>query len=174
MSKKSGRRRRQQRALQRSKAQNAKGQPLGPQERGTMASFSATVTSTTTSYSGPIPPPEILRQYEEVSPGSVALILEWAGSQAKHRQGLEEYALKHEARRSWGGLIAGFFVAMTAIVGGITAILYGYDTAGASVISLTVVSLVSTFLYGTWSRKSERQSRNEALIREKQKRLPHE
>src|SRR5687768_13622143 len=42
-----------------------------------------------TTYSGPIPPPAILRGYEDIVPGSADRIMGWAESQTKHRHKLE-------------------------------------------------------------------------------------
>lgn len=41
-------------------------------------------------YSGPLPPPEILRQYDEILPGSASAIIQAYQSQVKHRLNVEQ------------------------------------------------------------------------------------
>ena len=62
----------------------------------------ATLTAEFTALSGPLPPPEMLAQYEEILPGAAERILSMAERQAEHRQKLEwdesnaERALKRD------------------------------------------------------------------------------
>jgi len=41
------------------------------------------------SYSGPIPPPSLLKAYDAIVPGSADRIMRWSESQTEHRQRLE-------------------------------------------------------------------------------------
>jgi len=45
-------------------------------------------------YQGPITPPELLRQYDEIVPGAADRILEMAEEQSKHRQSCERMPYK--------------------------------------------------------------------------------
>ncbi len=58
-------------------------------------------------YQGPLPPPAMLRGYEELVPGGVARILAMAERQAAHRQTIESR-----------GQLFGFSLAVCAIAGG--------------------------------------------------------
>ncbi|MCC7475041.1 MAG: DUF2335 domain-containing protein [Pirellulales bacterium] len=128
-------------------------------------------TSYTLAYSGPIPPPEVLARYEEVVPGTAAQIIDWANRQAVHRQQLEKLAVSSELRRSHWGLGLGFVVAMSAILGGVYCILQGHDWAGASLVGGSLVSLVTSFIVGTNSRKAERLEKSRMLTSEKTRRI---
>lgn len=131
----------------------------------------AATSTTVSTYSGPIPSPDDLARYNDIVPGSGAQLIEWANRQAIHRQEIEKFALRHEAKRSWCGLAAGFVIAMSAIVGGVTCILQGHDVAGASLVGTSLVGLVTSFIVGTVSRGAERRDRTRLLTGEKLKRL---
>jgi uncharacterized membrane protein len=131
-----------------------------------------TATSTTVSqYSGPIPSPEALARYNEIVPGAAAQLIEWANRQATHRQSLEDFAVRHEAKRSWWGLAAGFAIAISAVAGGVLCILNGHDVAGASLVGTSLVGIVTTFVVGTVSRGLERRDRARMLTGEKMRRI---
>lgn len=49
--------------------------------------------SRTTSYSGPIPPPAMLKEYDDAVPGAASRILDLAERQADHRMDLEKKVL---------------------------------------------------------------------------------
>ena len=53
-----------------------------------------------TQYSGPIPPPEIFRGYEEVLPGSAERILKMTERQLEHRITTENKQLDHSIKLS--------------------------------------------------------------------------
>jgi uncharacterized membrane protein len=48
-------------------------------------------------FSGPLPPPTLLDQYNKIVPGSAKTIIEMAEGQSKHRQELEKWALSTDA-----------------------------------------------------------------------------
>lgn len=52
------------------------------------------------SFTGPLPPPEALANYEQASPGAADRILRMAEGQQQHRHGLERQAVSSEHRRS--------------------------------------------------------------------------
>lgn len=56
----------------------------------------------------PLPPPELLRQYEDVYPGLTGKIIEWTEEQRRHRMALENRAtIGSEARMNRSQFIAG-------------------------------------------------------------------
>jgi uncharacterized membrane protein len=75
--------------------------------------------SASSEYRGPIPPPEILYQYNEYLPGSADRILTMAEKQSIHRQELEKVAIKSGARDSLLGLIFGYLIGTTGILGSV-------------------------------------------------------
>jgi uncharacterized membrane protein len=131
----------------------------------TQVAAGLTVAQSTSVYSGPIPPPEILRGYEEIVPGAAKTILGLWELQTTHRTTLEARALGHNIWRSWAGIISAFLIAMVGLGGGIFLAYNGHDTAGAAIAGTSLVGLVSTFLYGTYSVRQERIEKNAQMRR---------
>src|SRR5262245_44679833 len=77
-------------------------------------------------FSGPLPPPELLGQYDKVAPGSAERIIKKFESQTAHRIKLESILVWSESIKEVGGLVCGFVIAMTAIIGGIYTALQGH------------------------------------------------
>ncbi len=54
-------------------------------------------------FQGPLPPPQMLREYEDVFSGCADRIVAMAERQSAHRQAMEKVALRQRTRRSvWG------------------------------------------------------------------------
>lgn len=89
--------------------------PKSPQVRAT-----AIQIHQQSAFSGPIPPPEFLREYETIMPGLADRIVKMAEKQGDHRQGLETRAVNAEIERGRLGMISGFFVALLGLsIGGV-------------------------------------------------------
>lgn len=112
---------------------------------------------TTTSYSGPVPPPALLKEYNEIVSGGAERILSMAERQSAHRIDLESTVIKGESRRSWFGLWLGFVVSIAIIGAGLWVALSASPPAGAAIITGTIVSLSGVFVYGQHSRRIERE-----------------
>lgn len=121
--------------------------------------------SVSASYSGPIPPPAFLREYDEIVPGSAERLLAMAEHQTNHRIRLESKAMNNGITRSWGGLIAGFVIAMTALGGGIFLAHEGHDWAGATIGTVGLASLVGVFVIGSRSVSRERENKSAMMRR---------
>lgn len=100
------------------------------------------------SFSGPLPPPEILDKYNQVVPGLAERIISMAEQQGKHRQALERTVVDSNAFVQKVGPFLGFVVAMTAVAGGIELILRGRDGYGLAAIIAALASLAGVFIYG--------------------------
>ncbi|HVA50222.1 MAG TPA: DUF2335 domain-containing protein [Pirellulales bacterium] len=122
---------------------------------GVLAQITSQVT--TTSYSGPVPPPALLREYNDIVPGAAERIMAMAEKQSAHRIDLESTVVKGDSRRSWVGLWLGFVVSLAIIGAGLWVALSGAPTAGAAIITGTIVSLSGVFVYGQHSRRVERE-----------------
>lgn len=120
-------------------------------------------------YSGPTPPVEVLEGYERIAPGSAKQILDQFIKQSDHRMALESLVIRSDVRRSWGGLVAGFLVALSFLGAGVTVILSGHDSAGATLATGTVVGLVTVFVVGKSSQQKEREQKSQAMIAKKRK-----
>lgn len=114
------------------------------------------VTCTAESFSGPLPPPNVLREYNSILPGLANRIVAMAEAQSSHRQRLEQVVINSDCRRSWGGLVSGLIVALFGLAASAYVISQGHDWAGVAIGGATLASMVGSFLWGTHSRKAER------------------
>jgi uncharacterized membrane protein len=141
-------------------------QAIEPPTRLMSASFSAEV------YSGPIPPPSIMAEWEKLLPGSADRILKMAEKQTAHRITIEEKVVDGDVRRSDRGLIFGFIIALVMIIGGLIVIGLGHDVAGAAVITGSLIGVVGLFVYAYISREAERKNRMNAAAAANQIKIP--
>jgi uncharacterized membrane protein len=110
-------------------------------------------------FSGPLPPPAVLKQYDDVAPGSAERIIMKFESQTEHRIRLESIVVWTGSIKELGGLVCGFTIAMTAIVGGIYTALQGLPFLGGSLSFTGLAALVGAFLMTTfWQPKEEDQA----------------
>jgi uncharacterized membrane protein len=100
------------------------------------------------SYSGPLPPPAALEKYDQVLPGSAERILSMAESQHRHRQNLELNVVNSNISAQRLGVILGFVIAMTTILGGIYLVATGKPASGLAAIITPLAALVGVFVYG--------------------------
>ena len=110
----------------------AHGQPVQP---GT-AKFLA-VRKVVHQFQGPLPPPAMLRGYEEVVPAGAERILVMAERQATDRQRIESR-----------GQLFGFSLAASSIAGAFLAVAAGVPLVGVSGIILAVATLSGFFIWG--------------------------
>jgi uncharacterized membrane protein len=120
---------------------------------------SAVIHSQSVSFSGPLPHPDILHKYDEIYPGAAKIIIEMAKSQSEHRQDLEKKVIGSDIRNSKMGLYFGFIIGLTGISAGVYVISIGQVIAGSALSGITLVSLVSIFVYGSQGRKKEREGK---------------
>lgn len=104
-------------------------------------------------FSGPIPPPSIIAGYEEVVSGAADRIIAMAENQARHRQSVEMFEVKTEARDSLLGIIFAFILGIGSIIACIVVVLTVQENAGAiagSLLGVTGIgSIVTAFLKTT-------------------------
>lgn len=110
-------------------------------------------------FSGPIPPPEFLRGYEDVLRGAADRILAMAERQAAHRQGLENRRLDAANLTERTGQFLAFLIAMLAIGDGIYLVSIGKDGGGLTAIIAALASLVGIFFWGQRSKPPTSSSR---------------
>lgn len=107
-------------------------------------------------YSGALPPPSILREYDQIVPGAAERLLRQAESQTRHRQQLESSVTDDASKRSRNGLWGGVIVVLgLEVVAGLAAIyhepwLAGFLGAGGP------AALAGVFVYGRQEQRQER------------------
>jgi uncharacterized membrane protein len=95
-----------------------------PQARKNGQSLAITATRTE-SFSGPIPPPDLLAKYNDALPNGADRIVSMAEKQQDHRISMEKFMAHEMTSRSKTGLYLGFVLALVIISGGIFLIYSG-------------------------------------------------
>lgn len=115
-------------------------------------------------FRGPIPAPDILAEYEDISPGFADRIISMAERQSKHRQEIEKTQVKSESRDSLLGVIFAFLLGSGSLVGCVVMVLCVPNSAGAicgAGLGVTGISaIVGTFLKNTRKQNKNAQKEN--------------
>jgi len=111
------------------------------------------------SFSGPLPHPDILRQFNEVVPGSAERIIKMAEEQSAHRKDLEQKVISSDIARSKWGQILGFIIAIAGLIVSAVVAIFGSAIAGGIIGVGTLASLVGVFMYGSKTRSKEREEK---------------
>jgi uncharacterized membrane protein len=120
------------------------------------------------SFAGPLPPPNILRGYNEIVPGAAERLLVMAEKQQAHRMRLESAVVEGNCKSQSRGMNYGFVIAMTVILGGFMSIYVGKDATGITFIVTALASLVGIFIYGKKKQGSQLQSKNRPFEEQKE------
>ena len=97
-------------------------------------------------WSGPLPPPAALEQFERSSPGAANRILKMAEKEEEHRHEQERGMLKSDTSARSRGQIMAFLLAVLVISGGIWLISDGKGTEGLIAVLAPLGVLVGLFL----------------------------
>lgn len=113
-------------------------------------------------FSGPIPPPNIIKGYEDVLPGAADRILSMAEKQSNHRQEMERTIIKAESRDGLLGVLFAFLLGLGCIVAAIVIVCLVPQNSGAissSVLGVAGIgSIIATFIKGTRTTRSDKNS----------------
>jgi uncharacterized membrane protein len=106
-----------------------------------------------TSYSGPLPPPEVLARFEELYPGAAKLIIDDFLDESIHRRESERKLLPSILFRQTLGAVSASLLGIVGLSGGIWLSYVGRPLGGLSSVLGTLGTLLAIFLYQ--NRKSE-------------------
>lgn len=114
-------------------------------------------------YAGPLPHPSILEKFELILPGAADRILKQAEAQTKHRIEIEKKVVSADITKSYLGLVFGFILGLSGIGSGVYLATLGFNVFGPLLSGGSLITLVAVFIYGTRSRKQEREKRFDKL-----------
>lgn len=105
-------------------------------------------------FSGPLPLPQLLVGYEEVSPGAAAIILEDFQKQGAHRREMESRTVEagiqnnvaNHAKTRRGQTFA-FIITILGLGAAVLVTLLNHETVGGILVGSTMVGLASAFQY---------------------------
>jgi uncharacterized membrane protein len=108
-------------------------------------------------FSGPLPPPQLLKGYNDAFPGCAERVVAMAERQSAHRQQLEKAVVESNcnARGQWFA----FILALVVIGGGVYLLAEGKSLEGFSAIILAVGSIVGALIYGRTEQRKERENK---------------
>ena len=136
----------------------AENQPAARQDvPASERSQSIEVVATATSWQAPLPPPAVMRQYEDILPGSAKGIYQRWETQSDHRMLMESAVVVGGSKRSYLGLVFAFILSLAIIASGTCIAIIVHPWAGSSVIGTGIAGLAGVFVYGTNSSRRERE-----------------
>ncbi len=106
-------------------------------------------------WSGPLPPPDILREYNEVIPNGAERIFKRSEKQSDHRMQLENLAVSTELKQSSRGQHYGLIIAFSFLIAAFVLAYTGHDTAGIILGTVDIFGLVSIFVLGKYNQKED-------------------
>ena len=99
-------------------------------------------------YSGILPHPMLLKQFDEVLPGTAERIITMTEKEGEHRRIIEKQIVDSEFKIQNRGIKFGFLIALSGILGSVFLAFYDKTIASTILGSSTLVSLVSVFIKG--------------------------
>jgi len=108
-------------------------------------------------FSGPLPPPDYLKAYDEVSPGLAADIVEQSVSQTRHRQGLESKVVDANIQAQRRGQWFAFLLGLVGLVGSFVLVGIGRSIEGMAAAITSIAALAGVAAY--FRREQERERR---------------
>ncbi|MBI4257013.1 DUF2335 domain-containing protein [Candidatus Uhrbacteria bacterium] len=115
-------------------------------------------------FSGPIPPPSLFREYDQIVPGAAERLLQMAEKQAAHRILLEHSVILSDIKKSERGQRFGFCIAVFGLVCAFALGLIGREIVAGIIGGGTLVSLASVFVYGRRQKEMERKKMRESSL----------
>lgn len=106
-------------------------------------------------FRGPLPPPDVLKAYNEATDDAADRILRMTEAQGEHRRKAEAAIITKGLAGTERGQWFGFIIAMTALIGGILLLLFDKNIQGYATIGAGFAALVSAFVVGRVSQARE-------------------
>lgn len=104
---------------------------------------------------GPLPPPDILRDYNNAFPNGAERIFIETQKQTAHRMELEKIAIPAELSQSKRGQDYGLIIALSFLLASFVLIILGHSVAGTIIGSIDLVALVTVFVLGRYTQNSQ-------------------
>ena len=123
------------------------------------------ITRVEASYTGPLPPPGMLIQFNDAFPGAAERIVAMTERQSAHRENIETIVVTAAARSQTRGSWFAFIISMTAILGGIYLVKLGKSGEGVAAIITSLAGLAAVFIYGKKKEKKELNEKADVLAK---------
>lgn len=145
-------------------AKRKRNQPQRQEPRASQPSVSLSLSQSRTDvYPAILPAADEMERYEEMAPGCVERIITQFERQSEHRRRLEYLDMSTDVRLSYAGMASAVIIVVAFIIAGTYLIVSGHSVAGAG-SGLTGVGIIAaTFIYGSKSRRAEREQKQRIL-----------
>jgi len=104
--------------------------------------------SSTSRFVGPIPPPHLLKEYEQTLNGAAKKIINMAEKSLMHRQWMEKEALNASYKIESRGQHYALIVSLVGLIGGMVLINNGHEFSGFFLSGVTLIGLAYVFVTG--------------------------
>lgn len=110
-------------------------------------------------FKGPVPPPEVIREYEQILPGLADRIFKMAEDQSAHRRAMETKEVNSINFRALLGLVFAFIIILVVILVGAYLIYNDHPITGLVAMLSASVYIVYNFITG---KKAEAPSKSKS------------
>ncbi|WP_240644872.1 DUF2335 domain-containing protein [Cyclonatronum proteinivorum] len=107
------------------------------------------------SFTGPLPPPALLKEYSDIVENGAERIFRMTEMQSAHRMQLEDYAIKEELSQSRRGQNFGFALGVLGLILATVLALSGYEWVAGVFGTTTIVGLVTVFVIGKKAQRNQ-------------------
>ncbi|SHG33297.1 DUF2335 domain-containing protein [Flavobacterium johnsoniae] len=128
---------------------------IGDKKKGELLkSFTQLTMRVERHHSGPLPPAEMLVQYDTVIPDGANRIMIMAEKQQEHRMAMESKVVTSQLSQSFKGQILGFILCFLALAASVYLGVTGHEGIGGAIGTTTIVSMGIIFVLGKRPRPS--------------------
>lgn len=106
-------------------------------------------------WQGPLPPPGLLKAYNEAIPNGAERILNEVQRQCRHRMDLENRMIPEQHLQSRRGQVYGLIVALSFLVASFILIAMGFGIFGTIIGTVDLIALVTVFVTGRYQQYQE-------------------
>lgn len=106
-------------------------------------------------FSGPLPPPSLLKEYSATVENGAERIFQMTEKQSAHRMQLEDHAIREELEQSRRGQNFGFALGVLGLILATILALMGQETIAGIFGTTTIIGLVTVFVIGKRAQKKE-------------------
>ena len=101
----------------------------------------------TTNWSGPLPPPGALQQFDAIIPNGAERIMAMVEQEQRHRIGMEKTAIKAEIWDTIGGKVLGAVMTLASVAGAIyTAQIGAHWSVSVAIVGVPITALIGKFI----------------------------
>jgi uncharacterized membrane protein len=115
------------------------------------------------SYSGPLPPPAILAQYESLLPGAIERLFSMTEKEQAHRFEIEKLLVQSAVNDRPRGRYITAFISATFIAASCYMAHLGYPAYAVGIMGANLAALTGAYVYGTRRKEKPRQSKVKAV-----------